>query len=93
MNLDPAKLIVIAVLAIVLLGPEKLPTAARQMGLAWRTFTGWRARMEAEVRSTLPDLPSTHDLTQMTRSPAISVVRLRPRADSEGIRLREPVPR
>lgn len=69
-NLDPGKLLVIALLAVVLLGPEKLPDAARQIGLVWRAVTRWRERMEAEVRSTLPDLPTTPDLTQMLRSPS-----------------------
>lgn len=76
LNLDPSKLLVIAVLAIVLLGPEKLPTAARSLGLAWRSLSRWRERVEAEMRSTLPDLPSTQDLNQMLRNPATLLNRL-----------------
>ena len=37
LNLDPAKLLVIAVVAIILLGPDRLPNLARQVGGAWRT--------------------------------------------------------
>jgi sec-independent protein translocase protein TatB len=68
-NLDPGKLLVIAVVAIILLGPDKLPQVARQAGAAWRAFNEFRHRMESEVRSSIPDLPSTHDLSRLARSP------------------------
>ena len=38
LNLDPAKLLIIAVVAVILLGPDKLPQVARQAGAAWRTL-------------------------------------------------------
>lgn len=85
LNLDPSKLFVIAVLAIVLLGPEKLPGAARQIGLVWRALTRWRERVEAEVRSTLPDLPSTQDISQMIRSPGALLNRLASETTSDGV--------
>jgi sec-independent protein translocase protein TatB len=69
-NLDPGKLIVIAVVAIILLGPDKLPQFARQVGGAWRSFGEFRRRMEAEVRSTMPDLPPTSEIARLARSPA-----------------------
>lgn len=69
-NLDPGKLLVIGVVAVLVLGPEKLPRAARQLGGAWRSFTQFRQRMEAEVRHAVPDLPSTDHLTRLARSPA-----------------------
>ncbi|MGO9559808.1 MAG: twin-arginine translocase TatA/TatE family subunit [Acidimicrobiales bacterium] len=55
-GLDPAKLLVILVLALVLLGPERLPRAARQVGAFWREFTQFRVRLEEEVRSAMPDV-------------------------------------
>ena len=55
-GLDPAKLLVILVLALVLLGPERLPRAARQIGAFWREVTKWRERVEDEVRSAMPDV-------------------------------------
>jgi len=70
LNLDPGKLIVIAVVAIILLGPDKLPQFARQVGGAWRTFNDFRHRMESEVRSTMPDLPSTSEIARLARSPS-----------------------
>ena len=46
LNLDPGKLLVIAVVAIILLGPDRLPQVARQVGGAWRSFNEFRHRME-----------------------------------------------
>ena len=69
-NLDPGKLIVIAVIAIILLGPDKLPQVARQVGGAWRSFGEFRRRMESEVRATMPDLPPTSEIARLARSPA-----------------------
>jgi sec-independent protein translocase protein TatB len=69
-NLDPAKLLIIAVVAVILLGPDKLPQVARQAGAAWRTFNDFRHRMENEVRSSIPDLPSSTDIARMARSPS-----------------------
>jgi sec-independent protein translocase protein TatB len=70
LNLDPGKLLVIAVVAVILLGPDRLPQVARQVGTAWRAFTEFRHRMEAEVRSNIPDLPSTSDIARLVRSPS-----------------------
>jgi sec-independent protein translocase protein TatB len=69
-NLDPGKLIVIGVVAIILLGPDKLPQFARQVGGAWRTFNDFRHRMESEVRSSMPDLPPTSEIARLARSPS-----------------------
>jgi sec-independent protein translocase protein TatB len=69
-NLDPGKLLVIAVVAIILLGPDRLPQVARQLGGAWRSFNEFRHRMESEVRSTMPDLPATSEIARLARSPS-----------------------
>ncbi len=65
-GLDPSKLLVILVLALVILGPERLPKAARQIGAFWRDFNLFRERLEQEVRSALPDV----DLPPIPRMPA-----------------------
>ncbi len=70
LNLDPGKLLVIAVVAIILLGPDRLPQVARQVGGAWRTFNEFRHRMESEVRSSMPDLPPTAEIARLARSPS-----------------------
>jgi sec-independent protein translocase protein TatB len=70
LNLDPAKLLVIAVVAVILLGPDRLPQLARQVGEYWRTFNEYRHRMESQVRESMPDLPSTAEITRLARSPS-----------------------
>jgi len=82
-NLDPGKLIVIAVVAIILLGPDKLPQVARQVGAAWRSFGEFRHRMESEVRSTLPDLPSTSEIARLARSPSALLNHLSSMSENE----------
>ena len=75
-DLDPSKLLVIAVVMIIVLGPERLPHFARQVGGAWRSFSEFRQRMESEVRHSLPDLPSTTELANYARSPSALLDRL-----------------
>jgi sec-independent protein translocase protein TatB len=69
MFLSPAKVLVILVVALVVLGPDKLPKVARQIGSLWGDFRKFRERLESEVRGTFPDLPSTDTITQAVRSP------------------------
>ncbi len=69
LDLSPVKLLVIAIVALVVLGPDKLPHVARQVGAAWSQLRGWRARLEAEVRGSFPDLPDTGKLAEAVRSP------------------------
>jgi sec-independent protein translocase protein TatB len=68
-NLDPGKLLIIGIVAVILLGPDRLPQVARQVGGAWRSFNEFRHRMETEVRGSIPDLPSTAELAHLARSP------------------------
>jgi sec-independent protein translocase protein TatB len=75
-NLDPAKLLIIAVVAVILLGPDKLPQFARQVGGAWRSLNEFRHRMEADVRDHIPDLPSSAEIAHLARSPAALLNRL-----------------
>ncbi|HVC24993.1 MAG TPA: twin-arginine translocase TatA/TatE family subunit [Acidimicrobiales bacterium] len=63
--LDPAKILVVLVLALIVLGPERLPKAARQLGAAWRELTRVRDQVTEEIRSAIPDL----DLPNIPRLP------------------------
>jgi sec-independent protein translocase protein TatB len=67
--LSPAKLLVILVVVLVVLGPDKLPKVARQIGGLWGDFRKLRQRLESEVRGTFPDMPSTEKISQVVRSP------------------------
>lgn len=67
--LSPAKILVVLIVAVVVLGPDKLPKVARQVGALWGDFRKWRERFETDVRGNFPDLPSTEKITQAVRSP------------------------
>jgi TatA/E family protein of Tat protein translocase len=67
--LSPAKLLVILVVALIVLGPDKLPKMARQIGSLWGDFRRFRQRFESDVRGSFPDLPSTETIAQAVRSP------------------------
>ncbi len=67
--LSPAKVLVILVVALVVLGPDKLPKVAKQIGGLWGDFRKFRERLESEVRGNFPDLPSTDTISQAVRSP------------------------
>ena len=70
-NLDPAKLFVIFVIAVVFVGPERLPKLARQLGGAMRTASALRDRVETEIRGAVPDL----GLPSIPKSPSAAVSR------------------
>src|ERR1700676_3361632 len=76
LSLSPAKLLVILVIALIVLGPEKLPQVARQIGAAWHDLRLWRSRLENEVRGTFPNLPPTHEVAKAVRSPLAFLERL-----------------
>lgn len=76
LSLSPAKILVVLVVALLVLGPEKLPGVARQLGAAWGELRKLRTRLEREVREVLPDLPPTHELTRAVRSPLSYLDRL-----------------
>ena len=67
--LSPAKLLVILVVALIVLGPDKLPRVAKQIGGLWGDFRKFRDRLEADVRGSFPELPSSDKIAQAVRSP------------------------
>jgi len=67
--LSPPKLLMILVIALIVLGPDKLPATARRAGAMWSEFKRWRAHLEGEVRASFPDLPSTTEIARAVRSP------------------------
>lgn len=84
LNLDPGKVLVVLVVALVVLGPDKLPRAARQLGAAWNQLRRWRARLEDEVRGTFPDLPQASTIGEAVRSPLRFLDRLADEHDGAG---------
>lgn len=76
LTLSPAKILVVLVIGLIVLGPDKLPGLARQMGAAWGDLRRFRARLESEVRDVFPDLPPAHEVAQAVRSPLAFLDRL-----------------
>ena len=68
MFLDPVKLLVIGVVALVVLGPDQLPKLARMAGALRADLRRWRARLDQEVRGAFPDLPASHEIAAAVRS-------------------------
>lgn len=67
--LSPPKVAVILLVALVVLGPDKLPATAKRIGALWGDLRRWRLRLEDELRTTFPDLPSTSAMAHAVRSP------------------------
>ena len=61
-SLDPAKLLLIAVVALVVLGPDKLPAAARKISSLLKDLQKMRASLETEARKFTGDLPFGDEL-------------------------------
>jgi sec-independent protein translocase protein TatB len=76
LTLSPWKILVIVVVALLVLGPEKLPAVARQVGGFWGDLRRLRARLEDEVRGVFPDLPPSHEVARAVRSPLAYLDRL-----------------
>jgi TatA/E family protein of Tat protein translocase len=54
-NVGPEKLLLLFVIALLVLGPTKLPDAARQLGKALGEFRKVSGRLQDEVRDALAD--------------------------------------
>jgi sec-independent protein translocase protein TatB len=61
-SLDPAKLLLIAVVALVVLGPDKLPAAARTISSLLKDLQKVRASLETEAKKITGDLPLGDEL-------------------------------
>lgn len=66
-SLDPAKILMIFVVILIVLGPDRLPKVARQLGAAWHEVIRIRQEVTDEVRAVMPEL----DLTSIPRIPSV----------------------
>jgi TatA/E family protein of Tat protein translocase len=82
-SLSPVKLLVVAFVIILLMGPDKLPDMAHRLGASWRALKRLQEKMESEVREAIPDLPSTSDIARMARSPVSLLNQLADRVDKK----------
>ncbi|HTT59091.1 MAG TPA: twin-arginine translocase TatA/TatE family subunit [Acidimicrobiales bacterium] len=89
-SLSPFKLIVVAAVIILLMGPDKLPEMAHRLGASWRALKRLQERMESEVREAIPDLPSTGEIARMARSPVSLLNQLADRVDKKDAQVPTP---
>ena len=89
--MSPIKLLVIAAVIMLLMGPDKLPDVAHKLGAAWRTLKKIQERVESEVREAIPDLPSTGDIARIARSPVNLLNQLADRVDAKEAAAATPV--
>ena len=77
----------IIAVALLLLGPDKLPEVAAKLGSAWSSLKNIQKKIESEVRQVVPDLPSTGDIARIARNPVNMLNKLaeqsRPRQQPE----------
>ena len=81
--MSPLKLLVVAAVIMLLLGPDKLPEVAHRLGAGWRALKNLQAKMEAEVREAIPDLPSASEIARIARSPVSLLNQLADRVDAK----------
>ena len=54
-NLGPMEILVVLAVALIVLGPKRLPEAGRQVGRALGEVRRWSESMQAEVKAVLED--------------------------------------
>jgi sec-independent protein translocase protein TatB len=69
LGLSPVRLLIIVVVALIVLGPDKLPQVAKQAGVLWHSLRTLQQRVEDEIHEVAPDLPRSADLLRYARSP------------------------
>ncbi|HEX4538988.1 MAG TPA: twin-arginine translocase TatA/TatE family subunit [Acidimicrobiales bacterium] len=79
LSFGPAKILIVLMVALIVLGPDKLPQMTRQVGKAWGDFRRFREHLEDEVRGALgedlvqPFTPPWH-VTGSSDAPSPSAV-------------------
>jgi TatA/E family protein of Tat protein translocase len=64
-DLSPIKILVVLIIALVVLGPEKLPEMTRKAGRAWAEFGRFRDSMHSQVREVVGDVPGLDELRDL----------------------------
>ncbi len=85
MFLDPTKLVVVLVIALMVLGPEELPRFARKIGALRAQLSTLSHRLDEEARARIPDIPDVRSLGGVIRSPASALERLASLSEHESL--------
>ena len=83
LGLSPVRLLIIVIVALIVLGPDKLPQVAKQAGSLWHSLRSLQQRVEDEIREVAPDLPRSSDLVRYARSPVSFLNQLADKAKAE----------
>ncbi|HEV3212620.1 MAG TPA: twin-arginine translocase TatA/TatE family subunit [Acidimicrobiales bacterium] len=83
LGLSPVRLLIIVIVALLVLGPDKLPQVAKQAGALWHSLRTLQQRVEDEIREVAPDLPRSSDLARYARSPVTLLNQLADKAKAE----------
>jgi sec-independent protein translocase protein TatB len=94
LGLTPAKLLIVFIVIVVVLGPHRLPEVARQLGRSWQRLRELHQRVDQELHRNVPNLPSSQDLARMARSPVtlLNELAAMPSADPAAARPDAPRP-
>lgn len=74
--LSPAKLLVVFVVVMIVVGPDRLPQVARQVGAALQSLRHLHGRVESDLRESIPNLPSSREIAHYARSPSALISKL-----------------
>ena len=82
-SLGPAEILVILVVALIVLGPKRLPEAGRQVGKAIAEVRKWSQGFQDEIRSTIDPDASRPTYPPMAPQTAVPVVTPEPSPPAE----------
>ena len=72
-SIGPAEIMVVLLVALIVLGPARLPEAGRQVGRALAEMRRWSTRVQDEVRNTLDAEPEPMPPATTSASPSGAV--------------------
>lgn len=72
-SIGPAEIIVVLIIGLIVLGPNRLPDAAKQVGKAMAEFRRMSSGIQAEVRDAFTEpVPGTPPTPPAPTSPAVA---------------------
>jgi mttA/Hcf106 family len=69
LDLSPTKMFIILIVAVIVVGPRRLPRVAREFAKGWRRLRELYAQIDREVRQSIPGIPPDLDILRHARSP------------------------
>ncbi len=73
-NLGPAEIVAVLVVALIVLGPKRLPDAGRQVGRALAEVRRWSQGFQSEIRNVIEAEPEA----EAARAPSLPPLTARP---------------